>query len=102
MGKEQFYSPGCETWATEGLAPQLQVGVGILEDLSQLGCSWRVLACRMSWEEPWMDSGTTMVSCVALGRSLSLSELQLPNAQMGREIPSCHSGLLSEDLLIST
>lgn len=75
-------------WAVN-LGPQRawRVGVGVWEDLSQLGCSWKVLDCCVSGEEPCMDSGgiVVVVSYVAPGRSLSLSELQLPNAQMGEK-----------------
>lgn len=41
------------------------------------------LACPLSTEEPWISSGTTSVSCVASSKSLSLSELQLPNQANG-------------------
>lgn len=56
----------------------------------------------MSREEPQVKSGTAEVSYVAWSRSLNLSELQLPDDHMGRETPDRRSGLLSQDMLIST
>lgn len=67
---------------------------GLGGSLSWPCCAWKA-DLQPIWGEPSLLSGTTLVSCVALGKSPTLSELSFPFEQMGREVPNGHSELLS-------